>query len=98
MLVEFHPSASQELEAASSFYEGRRPGLGEELADEIEDVCVLLSEYPAIGRNVDEAHRTFRSEGFHLFCSAGFARTLCKSLLSHTSASALGIGVVAGYC
>lgn len=56
MLVEFHPSASQELEAASSFYEGRRPGLGEELADEIEDVCVLLSEYPAIGCKVDEAH------------------------------------------
>ena len=58
MLVEFHPSASEELEAASSFYEGRRPGLGEELADEIEDVCVLLSEYPAIGRKVDEAHRS----------------------------------------
>ena len=58
MLVEFHPSASQELEAASSFYEGRRPGLGEELADEIEDVCVLLSEYPTIGRKVDEVHRS----------------------------------------
>ena len=58
MLVEFHPSASQELEAASSFYEGRRPGLGEELADQIEDVCVLLSEYPAIGRKVDELHRS----------------------------------------
>jgi plasmid stabilization system protein ParE len=57
MHVEFHPSASQELEAASSFYEGRRPGLGEELADEIDDVCVLLSEYPAIGWKVDEIHR-----------------------------------------
>jgi plasmid stabilization system protein ParE len=58
MAVEFHPSASQELEAASSFYEGRRPGLGEELADEVEDVCLLLSEYPAIGRKVDDLHRS----------------------------------------
>ena len=44
MKVEFHPGASQELEAASSFYEGRRPGLGEVLADEVEHACLLLSE------------------------------------------------------
>jgi plasmid stabilization system protein ParE len=58
MKVEFHPAASQELEAASSFYESRRTGLGEELADEVEDVCLLLSEYPAIGRKADDAHRS----------------------------------------
>jgi toxin ParE1/3/4 len=58
MVVEFHPAASQELEAASSFYEGRRAGLGEELADEVEDVCLLLSEYPTIGRKADELHRS----------------------------------------
>jgi plasmid stabilization system protein ParE len=58
MVVEFHPAASQELEAASLFYEGRRAGLGEELADEIEDVCLLLSEYASIGRKVDEVHRS----------------------------------------
>jgi plasmid stabilization system protein ParE len=58
MVVEFHPAASEELEAASSFYEGRRSGLGDELADEIEDVCLLLSEYPAIGRKVDGVHRS----------------------------------------
>ena len=40
----------------------------------------------------------FRFEDFHLFCSTGFARTLCKSSLWHTSASVLGIGVVAGDC
>jgi plasmid stabilization system protein ParE len=58
MEVEFHPAASEELEAASSFYESRRPGLGDELADEIEDACLLLSEYPAIGRDADGIHRS----------------------------------------
>lgn len=58
MVVEFHPAASQELEAASSLYESQRPGLGDELTDEIEDVCLLLSEYPAIGRTVDDLHRS----------------------------------------
>jgi plasmid stabilization system protein ParE len=58
MKVEFHPGASQELEAASSFYESRRTGLGEELADEVEEVCLLLAEYPAIGRKADDAHRS----------------------------------------
>ncbi len=57
MVVEFHPAALQELEVASLFYEGRRPGLGEELADEIEDVCLLLSEYPTVARSADEVHR-----------------------------------------
>ena len=58
MVVEFQPAASQELEAASSFYEARRPGLGDDLADEVEDVCLLLSEYPAIGRKADDVHRS----------------------------------------
>ena len=58
MVVEFHPAASDELEAASSFYEDRRSGLGDELADEVEDVCLLLSEYPAIGRKADDVHRS----------------------------------------
>jgi len=58
MRIEFHPAASQELEAASLFYESRRTGLGEEFADEVEDVCLLLSEYPAIGRKADDVHRS----------------------------------------
>jgi plasmid stabilization system protein ParE len=28
------------------------------LADEVEDVCLLLSEYPTIGRKADELHRS----------------------------------------
>ena len=66
MVVEFHPAASEELEAASSFYEGRRSGLGDELADEIEDVCLLLSKYPAIGRKVDGIHRSVPLRRFPL--------------------------------
>lgn len=54
MLVEFHPSASQELEAASSFDEGRRPGLAQELADEIEDVSLLLD------LTADDIHEALR--------------------------------------
>jgi len=58
MVVEFHQAASEELVAASSFYEERRLGLGDELADEIAEVCLLLSEYPTIGRWVDDVHRS----------------------------------------
>jgi len=39
------------------FYESRQPGLGAELLSELEDVCLLLSEYPALGRRVDDGHR-----------------------------------------
>jgi toxin ParE1/3/4 len=58
MRVEFHPAAADELEAASAFYEDRQPGLGTELLDEVGDVCLLLSEYPAVGGKVDEASRS----------------------------------------
>ena len=32
--------------------------MGEDLADEVEDVCLLLSEYPAIGRKAGDVHRS----------------------------------------
>jgi plasmid stabilization system protein ParE len=56
--VEFHPAAEQELDAATAFYEQRREGLGQGLLDEVQDVCLLISEYAAIGRRVDGVHRS----------------------------------------
>ena len=58
MAVEFHSAAEQELDAAAAFYERRREGLGQGLLSEVEDVCALISEYVAIGRTVDQIHRS----------------------------------------
>ena len=58
MAVEFHSAAEQELDAAAAFYEHRREGLGQGLLSEVEDVCALISEYAAIGRKVDQVHRS----------------------------------------
>jgi len=58
MVVEFHSAAEQELGAAAAYYEGLQDGLGQGLLDEVEDVCALVSEYPSIGRNVDQLHRS----------------------------------------
>ena len=33
--VDFHPAAKAELDAAVAYYEGRRPGLGLDLRDEV---------------------------------------------------------------
>jgi plasmid stabilization system protein ParE len=57
MAVEFHPAAEEELDAAAAFYEELQENLGEGLLDEVEDTCALISEYPAIGRRVDQFHR-----------------------------------------
>ena len=67
MKVEFHPAASEELEAASVFYEGRQSGLGNEFADEVDGVCLLLSEYPTIGRKVDDIHHSIPLRRFPFF-------------------------------
>jgi toxin ParE1/3/4 len=58
MAVEFHPAAEEELDAAAAFYERRQEGIGQGLLDEVEDICAIVSEYPAIGRKVDSLHRS----------------------------------------
>lgn len=54
MEVEFHPAADDELSAACAQYERHLAGLGQDLVDEVHSVCVLVAEYPAIGRKVDQ--------------------------------------------
>jgi hypothetical protein len=48
--------------------------------------CSSQSTRPSAARWMKRP-ASFRSEGFHLFCSTGFARTSCKSSLWHTSAA-----------
>jgi toxin ParE1/3/4 len=69
MAVEFHSAADEELNAAATFYEQRREGLGQELADEVQSTCDLLAEYPTIGRKIDQIHRAIplRRFPFSLF-------------------------------
>jgi toxin ParE1/3/4 len=55
--VEFHPIADAELGAAAEFYEGRIPGLGNDLLAEVERVCALLSENQSLGPRLDYEHR-----------------------------------------
>jgi len=77
MVVEFHPAAEQELDAAAEYYEGLQEDLGQRLLDEVEGVCALIAEYPVIGRRVDQLHRSvplrrfpfvlfYRTQGSHL--------------------------------
>ena len=72
MKVEFHPAAERELDVASATYEQLRDGLGLGLLDEVQDVCLLISEFPSIGRAVDSVHRSvpLRRFPFILFYEA----------------------------
>ena len=98
MLVEFHPSASQELEVASSFYEVDEPAWVRSLRMKSKTPAFSCQSIrPSVGRWMTDTV-AFRSEGFHSFCSTGFAQTLCKSWLWRTSANVPDIGVVAGDC
>ena len=55
--VGFHPAAGLELRETASYYEHHVAGLGEEFLAEVERVCALLAEYPALGAPYDVGHR-----------------------------------------
>ena len=50
MRVHFGPAAQRELNAASSFYDAQRPGLGDEFLDEVQRHMDLLQKNPKLGR------------------------------------------------
>ena len=52
--VRFSAEASDELEAAASWYEDQLAGLGSELMDAVDDVVKTLAEWPRIGAPIDE--------------------------------------------
>jgi toxin ParE1/3/4 len=48
--IRFGSAALDELQTASYLYSQQRDGLGEEFVDEVQRVCLILSEHPDIGR------------------------------------------------
>ncbi len=47
MRVELHPEAQAELRAAAVWYDEQRPGLGDELVDEVTALLARVGEAPA---------------------------------------------------
>jgi plasmid stabilization system protein ParE len=58
MRVEFHPTASEEFEAASAYYNNEVPGLGAGFISEVERISELIQEHPTIGQPIDEVFRS----------------------------------------
>ena len=50
--VRFHRLARRELKDAVQHYDDERPGLGQELLDEVEHALLLLQRFPDVGSKV----------------------------------------------
>jgi len=50
--------AEEELSAAVSWYDERRPGLGEEFFVATDETFRLIRQFPEIGKRAPEVHRT----------------------------------------
>jgi hypothetical protein len=57
MRVEFFPAAEEELVEAADYYEAQRHGLGSDFLLEVERICAVLVELPALGEKLDLIHR-----------------------------------------
>jgi plasmid stabilization system protein ParE len=57
MIVEFLEEADQELVAAALWYDGREPGLGKRLRDEIAHVVGRIAEDPLLWRERSGGYR-----------------------------------------
>jgi plasmid stabilization system protein ParE len=57
MSVGFHPEASREFQAASTYYENEIPGLGKGFISELERIAELIEANPAIGKPIDDIFR-----------------------------------------
>jgi plasmid stabilization system protein ParE len=55
--IEFFPAAEQELTEAAGYYEAERQGLGTDFLLEVERICAVLVELPALGEKLDLIHR-----------------------------------------
>ena len=62
--VRFHPNASEELEAAASYYEEKRPGLGALFVAEAKKSKNRIVELPAAAR---EVRGSIRRRSVHRF-------------------------------
>jgi hypothetical protein len=55
--LEFFPEAEFELVQASTFYERRLRGLGEDFVAEVERVTEVLLHHYSLGEKLDSIHR-----------------------------------------
>jgi len=70
--VRFHPKAAEELEAAASYYEGKRLGLGALFTAEAKKTKDRIVELPTAAREVRESirHRSIHRFPYVLYYSA----------------------------
>jgi hypothetical protein len=57
MKVEFFPAAEHEVTEATEHYEAQLQGLGGDFLLEVERLCAVLIELPALGEKLDPIHR-----------------------------------------
>ena len=58
MIVDFHPTAEDELVDTALYYESKLAGLGSRFQSEVEGGTALLKEYPLLGPEVENGiHR-----------------------------------------
>ena len=55
--VRFHRLARRELKDAVRYYDAERPGLGQELLDEVEHALLLLQRFPELGSQMSGSLR-----------------------------------------
>jgi toxin ParE1/3/4 len=60
----FHPDARAEVEESASWYELRKPGLGEEFLAELETTMTRICEHPERWREIETGVRGCRMRRF----------------------------------
>jgi len=60
----FHPGASEEMEESATWYETRKPGLGDEFLSEVQDTIDRILKQPNKWRTVYRDVRRCRLERF----------------------------------
>lgn len=55
--IEFSAKAEEELDAAATWFNEQRPGLGPEFVESVDDVLAVVSDWPRSGVLVDEVSR-----------------------------------------
>lgn len=83
MNLRFLPAAREEPNLAVLYLEGRLPGLGEELVDDVERTSSLLIEFARMGRPLDSLHRVIPLQrfSFDLVCRIGLAEIIIVAIV-----------------
>ncbi len=76
MIVDFHPTAEDELADSALYYESKLVGLGSKFLSEVERGAELLREYPLLGPKV--------KNGIHWLVLRRFPYSLIYSLPGET--------------